>query len=68
MMLQKLLRDICKEEKNLKHVNSTYLSPSEANPARHDFDTSETDKSKQEEVGDRGEFGFQGFGGLMLTH
>ncbi|CAK8683082.1 unnamed protein product [Clavelina lepadiformis] len=50
MMLQKLLRDICKEEKNLKHVNSTYLSPSEANPARHDFDTSETDKSKQEEV------------------
>uniref|UniRef100_F6XSF3 ribonuclease III n=1 Tax=Ciona intestinalis TaxID=7719 RepID=F6XSF3_CIOIN len=49
MMLQRLLRELSKEDKNLKHVSSSHLTPG-VEGERRGVDPASMDQSKQEEV------------------
>jgi len=50
MMLQRLLREICKEDSDLKHVCSSHITTTTADNSQQNFDTACMDKNKQEDV------------------
>uniref|UniRef100_H2YYK3 ribonuclease III n=1 Tax=Ciona savignyi TaxID=51511 RepID=H2YYK3_CIOSA len=49
MMLQKLIRDLSKEDKELKHVSCSHLTPG-GEGGKQDIDPASMDQGKQEEV------------------